>query len=180
MTDITIPAAASDVLAQAFHDDPVFRWWIPDDDARRDILPPFFDLVTEGCDEVHANEGSVAVWNRPGAEDDEDAVEAIAAIAGAYAERLFTIFELQAEHHPAEPHWYLFFLATRPGLRSRGLGSALMRPVLETCDAEGVPAYLEATSERSMALYRRHGFEVTGEIRLPDGPSLWPMWREAR
>ena len=181
MTDLTIPTAASDVLAQAFHDDPVFRWWIPDEEARRGIVPAFFDLVTQGCDEVHttAGAGSVAVWNRPGAEDDEEAADALAAIAGDHAERLFTIVELQAEHHPAEAHWYLFFLATRPGLQSRGLGSALMRRVLETCDADGVPAYLEATTERSMALYRRHGFEVTGEIRLPDGPSLWPMWREA-
>jgi ribosomal protein S18 acetylase RimI-like enzyme len=182
MTDITIPATAAETLARAFHDDPVFRWWIPDDEARRGILPAFFDLVTRGCDEVHATEGadSVAVWNRPGAEDDDEAADALAAIAGDHAERLFTIFGLQAEHHPAEPHWYLFFLATRPGLQSRGRGSELIRPVLETCDAEGVPAYLEATSERSRALYERHGFEVTGEIRLPDGPSLWPMRREAR
>jgi hypothetical protein len=28
-----------------------------------------------------------------------------------------------------------------------------------------------------MTLYRRHGFEQTGEIPLPDGPSLYPMWR---
>jgi ribosomal protein S18 acetylase RimI-like enzyme len=182
MTDITIPAAANEVLAQAFQDDPVFRWWIPGDDARRGVLPAFFDLVAQGSDEVHVTEGggSVAVWNRPGADDDEEMADAVAAIAGDHTERLFTILELMAEQHPAEPHWYLFFLATRPGLQSRGLGSALMRPVLERCDADGVPAYLEATTERGVDLYRRHGFEVTGEIRLPDGPSLWPMWREAR
>jgi len=31
-----------------------------------------------------------------------------------------------------------------------------------------------------MTLYRRHGFEQIGEIELPDGPSLYPMWRDAR
>lgn len=62
----------------------------------------------------------------------------------------------------------------------RGVGSALMRPVLETCDRDGVPAYLEATSERNKRLYLRHGFEVTDEIRLPDGPTLWRMWRAPR
>ena len=40
-----------------------------------------------------------------------------------------------------------------------------------------MPAYLEATSERNKQLYLRHGFEVTGEIKLPDGPRMWPMWR---
>jgi hypothetical protein len=55
-----------------------------------------------------------------------------------------------------------------------------MRPVLELCDERGLPAYLEATSDRGTQLYRRHGFEVVDEIALPDGPSLWPMWREPR
>ena len=46
-----------------------------------------------------------------------------------------------------------------------------MRPVLERCDREGVPAYLEASSERSMRLYERLGWEFTGEaVRLPEGP----------
>ena len=55
-----------------------------------------------------------------------------------------------------------------------------MAPVLETCDRERVPAYLEATSERNKLLYLRHGFEVTDEIPLPDGPTMWPMWRSPR
>lgn len=28
--------------------------------------------------------------------------------------------------------------------------------------------------------YERHGFEVTGEITVPDGgPTVWAMWRAA-
>ena len=38
-------------------------------------------------------------------------------------------------------------------------------------------AYLEATSEQNRRLYERHGFVATAELRLPDGPSLWAMWR---
>jgi predicted GNAT family N-acyltransferase len=53
----------------------------------------------------------------------------------------------------------------------------LLREVLQRCDRDRTPAYLEATSPENVRLYRRHGFEVTGEICLPDGPSLWPMWR---
>ena len=52
-----------------------------------------------------------------------------------------------------------------------------MRAVLDTCDRDAMPAYLEATSEGNRRLYLRHGFEVTGEIQLPDGPNMWPMWR---
>ena len=97
-----------------------------------------------------------------------------------YAERLFEILGLMEEKHPSESHYYLFLLGTRPEWQGRGLGSSLMAPVLETCDRDRVPAYLEATSERNKQLYLRHGFEVTEEIPLPDGPTMWPMWRSPR
>lgn len=177
--------ALSGTLAAAFHDDPVFAWWIDDDARRREILPAFFRVIAAAhltTGEVHAAAGlsSVAVWSPPGAEDDEALAGAVADVTAEYTERAFELLERTAERHPTDPHWYLFLLGTRPGHRSRGLGSALMRPVLERCDASGMPAYLEATSERGRELYRRHGFDVVDEIRLPQGPSLWPMWREAR
>jgi predicted GNAT family N-acyltransferase len=51
---------------------------------------------------------------------------------------------------------------------------------LDRCDAEHAPAYLESRSH-NVAYYQRFGFEVTGEMRLPDGgPSLIPMWRQPR
>lgn len=54
-----------------------------------------------------------------------------------------------------------------------------MRGVLERCDREGTPAYLEASSARSRGLYERLGFTFTGRaVDLPEGPPMWPMWRE--
>jgi hypothetical protein len=53
-----------------------------------------------------------------------------------------------------------------------------MRPILDRADAEGMPAYLEATSPLNRRLYERHGFEVTQEFVLPKGPPMWAMWRE--
>jgi ribosomal protein S18 acetylase RimI-like enzyme len=71
----------------------------------------------------------------------------------------------------------LQLLAVKPQSQSRGIGSALIAPGLARNDQEQVPTYLEATSERSIPFYERHGFEVIGEIEVPDGPTLFAMWR---
>jgi ribosomal protein S18 acetylase RimI-like enzyme len=96
--------------------------------------------------------------------------------------RLLRAFTYIERHHPHEPpHWYLAMVGVAPPWQGRGYGSALMRPVLESCDAERVPAYLEASTPRNVALYERNGFEVVEECRYADdGPPLWRMWREPR
>jgi RimJ/RimL family protein N-acetyltransferase len=40
-----------------------------------------------------------------------------------------------------------------------------------------MPAYLEASTERSAALYERLGFVHLGKRCVPDGPRFWPMRR---
>jgi GNAT superfamily N-acetyltransferase len=71
-------------------------------------------------------------------------------------------------------------LGTDPSAQGQGLGSAVLHPVLEQCDADGVGAYLESSKERNIGFYARHGFRVTAELRMPRGPKLWAMWREPR
>jgi ribosomal protein S18 acetylase RimI-like enzyme len=85
------------------------------------------------------------------------------------------------ERHPDDrSHRYLFILGTEQAAQGRGLGSALLSHMLARVDAEQMPAYLESSSERNLALYGRHGFEVTSEVAIPGGPRIWPMWRQPR
>ena len=60
------------------------------------------------------------------------------------------------------------------------MSSALLSHMLARVDADGMPACLESSNERNIALYGRHGFEVTAAVVIPGGPRIWPMWREAR
>jgi GNAT superfamily N-acetyltransferase len=83
--------------------------------------------------------------------------------------------------HPAAPHYYLLALGVEPEMQGRSIGSQLMQPVLQRCDREGVPAYLESSKERNVPLYERHGFKVTEELVVPyNGPKIWLMWREPK
>jgi GNAT superfamily N-acetyltransferase len=83
-------------------------------------------------------------------------------------------------HHPRNEHWYLHYLGVEPRRQGRGLGGALLAPILERCDREGIPAYLEASSDRNRPLYERNGFAVTGVFDLPGrgGPPIREMWRD--
>jgi ribosomal protein S18 acetylase RimI-like enzyme len=46
----------------------------------------------------------------------------------------------------------------------------LLAHLLARIDADGMPAYLESSNQRNLALYGRHGFEVTAEVAIPGGP----------
>ena len=100
-------------------------------------------------------------------------------ILGRRAGAALRLVQLVESRHPRTAHYYLGGLGTDPPWQGKGLGSAVLRPVLESCDREGMPAYLESSKESNIPFYRRHGFEVTDEVSVPDGPvRLWLMWRE--
>jgi GNAT superfamily N-acetyltransferase len=190
-TAAELPALAA-TLARAFDDDPVTRHLIPSGSRRRQArVAAFMALGTkaaigDGTVWTTAELSGAAVWRRPGRwrVPARDAVRDVPAAVRALGRRLpVGIATLQAieSSHPDEPHWYLGILGTEPAEQGRGIGGALMAPVLDRCDEEGVPAYLESSKERNIPYYERFGFRVTGELDLPKGgPRIWPMWREPR
>ena len=82
--------------------------------------------------------------------------------------------------HPREPHWYLAVLGTDPRHQGRGVGPALLAPILARCDADRVLAYLESSKRSNVPFYERHGFRMVGELAIEGGPVIWRMLREAR
>jgi ribosomal protein S18 acetylase RimI-like enzyme len=89
-----------------------------------------------------------------------------------------TVLENRHEHHAPERHYYLFVLGVEPELQGRGIGGQLMRPVLDICDREGLPAYLETALEIDVKFYTKHGYQVVEEIvPAPTAPKLWLMKR---
>ena len=179
-------------LARAFQDDPVFRWMIPDDAERLERSERGYSLYLRKVylqhDECYTTEAVVggALWLPPGTWHLGPLAQLrllpglLAAMGPRLPQGLRALARLES-NHPEEPHWYLGSVGVEPESQGRGLGTALMRPILERCDREGLPAYLEASTPRNRACYERQGFEVTEEFRFPkDGPPSWRMWRDAR
>jgi GNAT superfamily N-acetyltransferase len=180
--------AVASALAAAFTDDPVFRWILPDDTARPVATRAFFDLVVEILaphDDAWTTTGvtGAALWVPAGRapmpdERAERFAAELAALCAPHENRILELVGLMDEQHPHNPHEYLWFLGVVPAAQGRGLGSALMAPVLERADRAGHPAYLEATSARNKALYERHGFHSGTPFAVAGGPPMWPMWRD--
>lgn len=176
-------------LADAFMNDPVYTWMLPRSlrlnarlramftaELEQYGLPQGTVWTTVGCD-------AAVVALPPGAwEMPKSMTLAQARLwARAFGRRLMLaarVQRLMEERHPHEPHFYVRLVGVRSALQGQGLGSALMQPTLRTADSAGVAAYIEASSERSAALYERLGFRHIEALELPEGgPPIWLMRR---
>lgn len=180
-----------DDTVAAFARDPLVRWFFPDDARWDELGSSFFGTLLDlrlrgGVVDVDAAGRGAAQWEPPGGlAMDEAAVEAAwephrALRDAATEERFRLVGGRMAPHVPDEPHWYLGVLAVHPDHHRRGIGSALIAPGLARADDDGVPAFLETATTDNVRLYERHGFVVTAELQLPDGPAVWFMTRHPR
>jgi GNAT superfamily N-acetyltransferase len=180
-----LPAVAG-VLARAFYDDPAMSWVFPKDGARLDQTERFWATrlrYMSPQDEVYVTDDltAAAVWTLPDRwhVSWRETGDMARMMLTPRLPMLFLGLQRLEKSHPHKPaSFYLAVLGTDPPHQGRGLGTALMAPVLELCDRDGVPAYLESSKERNIDFYSRFGFRVMKEVRLPRGPNMWPMWRD--
>jgi GNAT superfamily N-acetyltransferase len=178
----------STVVAAAFHPLAPCRWLIPHAIQRRVIFPAYFRILIDhalmiGSIDTTPERTAAALWlpiAPDGPTEPERYEQRLKEAVGPHLER-FEILDDQFErHHPTgTEHQHLAILAVHPDHQRQGLGRALLAH--RHLDEAGSPAYLEASDETNRDWYARHGYHDLGEpIQLPDGPPMWPMWREPR
>src|SRR5262245_1142626 len=176
-----------DTLTLAFAADPPNRWMYPQPWQYLRYFPSFalslggaaFARRTAlACDDYSA----VALWLGPDASPDDQSLTNLIAESVAPEKRtdLAAVLAEMGRHHPEEPHWYLPLIGVDPAQQGKGLGAALLQPVLAECDRARLPAYLESTNPRNRPLYERHGFRAMGEIKIGDCPPIVPMLRRPK
>lgn len=175
-------------VVAAFVRDPLLRWVWPPDERYAGCAPSFFGLLLDlrlGGGEVWAADGgaAVAMWDPPGglyATPAQDPWPGLHATFDQPERDRWAAFDAaMAVPAGVPPYWYLGVLATDPAHQGRGLGSAVLGPVLAAADRTGTAAYLETMSEANVGFYARLGFAVDREVDLSEGgPRCWLLRRE--
>ena len=179
------------VIADAFFGLAVSQWLVPDPHARRAIFPGYFRIYVdhalgEGLVLTTPARDATALWIAVGSagpsEPGERYHDRLAAATGAHLARFEALDRQFDTRHPAGvKHEHLAILAVRPDRQHLGIGTALMNARHAVLDRDGTPAYLEASDPAKRDIYLALGYTDVGEpIQLPDGPSMYPMWRHPR
>lgn len=187
--------AVANTLASAFDRDPLTRWTMGADagesiEPRLRILFGALTRLELGRDDhlmfTSDDFGGAAVWKRPNAwkgstVDMLRTAPAMVRSLRTKTPRMIGSLNAIEKVHPTQEHYYLEVLGISQEMQGKGIGSAMIRPMLDRCDSEGMPAYLESSNPQNIAFYVRHGFVATGEIVVGKGaPTVTAMWRDPR
>ena len=182
------------LLALAFQDDPMLRYAIPNPTQRARQLPWLIGAnVRYGClyGEVYATREltGAAIWLPPG----RTSITLVRALrAGMFAtplnvgwaavRRLVAMERYTTRLHKRfapTKHWYLSQIGVEPAHQGRGIGGALLQPMLARLDTAGIAGYLETSDEANVPFYRKRGFRIVAEgVVCASGPRVWAMRRE--
>lgn len=186
---------AAAVVAAAFFNYPMFTFYFPDEKRRLWELPWYMEQTLKcalSYGEVYTNaECSGVVFILPpghtkisqweymqngflltpfvlGLKDFARSQECEAFVADTH-ERLMK----------GKPHYYLWGLTVGPKVKGTGIGSALLKKVLDIADAATMPMYLETHDEKNVAYYESKGFSLISTETFPHFEmELWCMVRE--
>ncbi len=190
--------ALAEVFARAFYDDPIFHYMLGSGErpsqtrwvCRQGIrMPARFGhgVVAVDPERGDAPRGG-AFWVPPGEAPNPPLWQQIQlgnlgslTQIGLAGTRRILAREAAAERRYRrflrEPHWVLDFVAVDPGWQGRGVGGAMLRPMLRRIDEERRPAFLLTYERANLGFYRALGFEVVDDERDGSIPPCFAMRR---
>ncbi len=183
-----IVSATRTVLANAFVQDPLMRWFFPDDDTRPHACAALFGLFAEQylasgrVDLVRRTAPvAVAMWRWPGSGDDAPSEDLptvpglMSALMGARrAEQIGGAMRVICELRPPEPYAYLHLLGVDPAVQGQGLGGRCWSPDWRGTGA-GLIACLETMNPPTSVLPVPRVRGAARGAAGRGGPTVWAM-----
>ncbi|MBI2710370.1 MAG: hypothetical protein HYX34_11850 [Actinobacteria bacterium] len=127
---------------------------------------------------------AVAVWLGPGTRvapaDRAALAEARRSLEGDAHRAANAAAATIAALRPADEHFMVARVGTRVDRRRRGLGRAVLHPLVREADETEQPVFAPATSRLALEFLEAMGFEAQGHARLPSGADVWGMVRPPR
>jgi GNAT superfamily N-acetyltransferase len=187
--------SASQVLKEAFFDDPAWIYVFPDEDERNKRLPYVFEYIIRYAMKygmVYApteNLEGIAIWTpyttveksawrilRSGA---FKAALRIGGKAGKKVDELFGQIEKdRQEYMKNESYLYLEAIGILPKFQGQGFGGKLLKSMFSKADRENLLIYLETETEQNHQMYSKYGFQTVKTGVVSVGNFLfWEMVR---
>lgn len=164
---------AANILAQGFVDDPMWKFILPKSQSRLQILMAMFEIfindgIKRGKVLLASNRQGVIIWYPSQVNIFDDTFTDVEAKINAVA---YDFQEFDAIHRleqigkkvqplvPTIPHHEIFWIATVPVFRGKGVGSSLLKPILNDADTQNVGCYLVSSNPNNTGFYEHHGFK---------------------
>jgi len=182
-------STASESLADAFMKDPLQTYVFPNEAERKRKSPEHFAAILQyglmfGEVYTTGNSKGAVVWLRPGETDvtpekaEKGGLGKLPEVLGeAPTNRFFSVLDFLEPYHKndaGESHWYTMVIGVATSDHGTGVGSALMKPVIDKARSTQTPIYLETAEASNVSFYTKLGFRVIRELAEPEsGLKLW-------
>lgn len=185
---------AAHVMAQAYVDDPLVSFMLPDRRTRVKTISTFFRIIGEVGVKNERVYGvgdplqGVAYWKFPDQGDISISLKSIGKLIpllfspypiGYFrAKAVLNQIKAMQQKYAGEPYFCLDNIGVLPSARGQGLASRLMRPFLEVADSQKVIAYTDTVTRSNVSLYEHFGFQCVEESAVPGtGITVWALHR---
>ncbi len=188
---------ATEVLARAFDDDPIIRYFLSGhtDDYQEKLREVFryqclmyveMNLPIFGTVEDSRITG-IACLSGPEKKDRPDSlIEADKKFEKSMGTESFgrikRYMNLGKKHTPEKPHHYLAALGVHPDSRDHGYARLLLDRVVEISEKHGTSTgiYLETAKSKNVEMYKHFGYNLLAEEKLDGVVDLWYMFRPVK
>ncbi|MHA1791703.1 MAG: GNAT family N-acetyltransferase [Promethearchaeota archaeon] len=182
----------SEVLTNAFHEDSMFIYTIPNKDVRKNKLQVLFEVLVK-----YALKHGLLVASSSNLEgvmlclrSEDGPISTLKMIeCGAIKilfklginfikkqEKINVVMDRLHETHAPQRHYYLWMLGVKPAFQGKGFGKKLLHYILTRSREKGIPCYLETVKEKNVKIYEHFGFKVMEMHEIKElNINIWAM-----